>query len=557
MDASNSTGADVSGTEIKDNTLNNSTGVDVSGSEGANVEDTTVSGNDATGTTLVDATGSNGADISGTDVSNNNLTDSTGVDVSGSEGTSVGDTNFSGNDASGSTFVDVSDASGTEITGTNVSDNKLSNSTAVNVDGSSGTKIEDSTFDKNTVSDNSAIIDVKNSTNTGVTDTKFSNNNITGNSSVIEVIDSPDTNMTGNNMTDNNISEDSSDIEVIDSNININAPDLVKYYGSSDRFIVNVTRSDKSPVVNETVIIGINGKNYTRYTNEEGIASIAINLGSGEYDVLVSAGNSTVNAKVTVKTTVFGDDIVKVFRNGTQYWATFIDTKGNYLADGTAVQFNINGVLYTRYIKGTEGKAKLNINLGAGQYIITAINSVTGENHANNITVISKLVENRDLVKYYRNGSQYTVKVLDDNGNAVGAGVGVTFNINGVFYTRQTNASGIAKLNINLHPGDYVITAEYQGCKVSNNIKVLPVLTAKDLIKKYGTTNQFVAVLVDGHGKPYGGQSVSFNINGVIYQRTTDSAGHAKLNINLMAGQYIITSSYNGQNVANTVTVNA
>ena len=92
---------------------------------------------------------------------------------------------------------------------------------------------------------------------------------------------------------------------------------------------------------------------------------------------------------------------------------------------------------------------------------------------------------------------------------------------------------------------------------MSNSIKVLPVLTAKDLTKKYGSSNQFVAVLVDGHGKPYGGQSVSFNINGVIYHRTTDSAGHAKLNINLMAGQYIITSSYNGQNVANTVTVNA
>ena len=122
-------------------------------------------------------------------------------------------------------------------------------------------------------------------------------------------------------------------------------------------------------------------------------------------------------------------------------------------------------------------------------------------------------------------------------------------------YNRQTNESGIAKLNLNLPPGDYVITAEYQGCKVSNNIKVLPVLTAKDLTKKYGSSNQFVAVLVDGHGKPYGGQSVSFNINGVIYHRTTDSAGHAKLNINLMAGQYIITSSYNGSNISNKITI--
>lgn len=48
---------------------------------------------------------------------------------------------------------------------------------------------------------------------------------------------------------------------------------------------------------------------------------------------------------------------------------------------------------------------------------------------------------------------------------------------------------------------------------------------------------------------------ITFNINGVFYTRTTNNQGIAKLNINLQAGKYIITSSYNGLNVANTVTV--
>ena len=137
----------------------------------------------------------------------------------------------------------------------------------------------------------------------------------------------------------------------------------------------------------------------------------------------------------------------------------------------------------------------------------------------------------------------------------VGTGENVTFNINGVFYTRTTNESGIAKLNLNLPPGDYVITAEYKGCKVSNNIKVLPVLSAEDITMKYRDGTKFVATLVDGQGKPYAEQTVQFNINGVLYNRVTDSSGQAKLNINLIAGQYIITSSYNGANIANTVTV--
>ena len=211
--------------------------------------------------------------------------------------------------------------------------------------------------------------------------------------------------------------------------------------------------------------------------------------------------------------------------------------------------------MYDRKISGNNGLAKLNINLEQGQYIITSMNLETGENAANNVTVISRLIENKELVKYYRNGTQYTVKVIGDDGNAVGAGEIVTFNVNGVLYNRTTNESGIAKLNINLHPGDYIITAEYKDCRVSNNIKVLPVLTADDLTKKYGTPDQFIATLVDGQGKPYAGQTVKFNINGVFYTKTTEADGIACLNINLLPGEYIITSSYNGLNAANKVTI--
>ena len=340
----------------------------------------------------------------------------------------------------------------------------------------------------------------------------------------------------------------------IEDPIKVIAPDLVKYYNSSERFVVYVLLESKA-IANKTVSISINGLNYTRTTDNTGMASISLNLQSGNYSALVNVDNMTVKSSVTIKTTVNSTDIVKVFRNGTQYYATFLDSEGNYLKNGTNVLFNINGVLYDRKVSGDKGLARLNINLEQGKYIITAMNPVTGENVSNNITVLSRLVENADLIKYYRNSTQYTVKVIGDDGKAVGAGKTAKFNINGVFYERQTNESGIAKLNINLQPGDYIITAEYEGCFVANNITVLPVLSAKDLTKKYGTPNQFVATLVDGQGKPYAGQNITFNINGVFYDRTTDANGQAKLNIRLMPGEYIITSSYNGYNIANKITV--
>ena len=352
-------------------------------------------------------------------------------------------------------------------------------------------------------------------------------------------------------------------LEFENNSVNLIAPNVEKYYGGSERFYAYLVDYEGNPITNATVTIEINGVTYTKQTDENGSASIGLSLPVGDYNVTVGFNGTDeydaaqVFSNVTINSTVNGTDIVKVFRNATQYYATFRDGEGNYLTNGTDVRFNINGVMYDRKVSGDEGLARLNINLEAGDYIITAINIKTGEMSSNNITVISRLIENKNITKYYRNGTQYTVKVIGDDGNPVGAGENVTFNINGVFYTRQTNESGIAKLNINLEPGNYVITAEYKECRVSNNIEVLPVLSASDLTKTYGTPDQFVATLLDGQGNPYLDQIINFNINGVFYNRTTDGEGHAKLNINLMPGEYIITSMYNGCNIANTVKVNS
>ena len=337
----------------------------------------------------------------------------------------------------------------------------------------------------------------------------------------------------------------------------ITADNVTKYYGESERFVVVVTDYKGNPVAGKNVSFLINGVSYTRTTNAKGSASIPLNLISGHYNITVTVDNKNFTSEVNILPTVNGSDVVKVFRNGTHYFATFRDREGNYLKEGTAVRFNINGVMYDRKISGNEGLAKLNINLEQGEYIITAMNTVTGENAANKITVIPRLIENRDIVKYYRNATQYTVKVIGDDGKAVGAGEIVKFNINGVFYTRSTNESGIVKLNLNLQPGDYILTAEYGNCKVSNNIKILSVLSASDMSMKYRDGSKFTAKLVDGEGQAYAGQTVQFNINGVMYNRVTDSSGQAKLNINLMAGEYIITSSYNGSNIANTIAIAA
>ena len=339
------------------------------------------------------------------------------------------------------------------------------------------------------------------------------------------------------------------------------ANDTSLYYHNGTKLEAKLVDGNGKPLANKDIIFEINGVNYTRVSDDKGIARIAINLDAGEYPVNVYYNGSPTQAPsdtsvtVTVLSTVNGTDITKIFRNGTQYYATFRDGQGNYLADGTEVTFNINGVMYHRKVSGNKGLARLNINLDPGNYILTAINPVNGEMASNNITVLAQITENKDLVKYFRNDSQYRVKVLDSKGNAVGANQKVVFNINGVMYERFTDKDGYAQLKINLNPGDYVITADYNGSMVSNNIKVLPIITASDLVKKHGGPEPFKASIVDGQGKPVVGQNVTFNINGVMYNRLSDSNGVAKLNINLNAGEYIITSMYNNASIGNHVTV--
>ena len=292
--------------------------------------------------------------------------------------------------------------------------------------------------------------------------------------------------------------------------------------------------------------VRINGNPVPTVTNSRLVyeANNSFLYSNGEWKDLYLDKTTAVLKVYTVEFPIKTNDLVKIYKNESQFEA-------NVGVENATVNFKINGVGYNR-TTNKNGTAKLNINLNPGNYTITTtFNNLSVEN---SVCVISP-IESNDLVKYYRNASQYVVRILGPDGNYVGAGENVTFNVNGVLYTRQTNASGHAKLNINLEPGEYIITADYKGCMQSNKITVLSVLNASDITMKYLDGTQFKASLVDGQGNIYPNQYIQFNINGMLYYRLTDSTGTAKLNIRLMPGEYIITSSYNGQNIANTIKI--
>ena len=251
---------------------------------------------------------------------------------------------------------------------------------------------------------------------------------------------------------------------------NVSAPDLVKYYGNPKKFNVTVLGNDKA-ITNKSVYITINGVTYERLTDENGVASLNIRLNSGYYDVNVKVDELAINASVTIKSTVSGEDLTKIYRNDTQYSAVFYDNEGNPLKN-TIVSFNVNGVFYNK-LTDSNGIATLNINLPVGEYIITAINPDTGDMHSNNITVLSHFIEHGDFEKIYNTPAPYVIKICDGAGNVCVAGEIVLFNINGVFYNRTSDDNGNVALNINLMPGEYIITDCYMEELVSDKITVL------------------------------------------------------------------------------------
>jgi len=345
----------------------------------------------------------------------------------------------------------------------------------------------------------------------------------------------------------------------IDSiNTVIKADNISMYYHDGTKLIAMLTDSNNNILSNESINIYVNGLKYTRHTNENGFISFNLGLNSGNYLVnLEFEGkgnyiNSSCEVYVDIKSSVDSYNLTKYYKNLSQFSTTIRDFDGNPIAN-KEVMMNINGVFYYR-TTDSNGDVRLNINLDSGNYILTITNPLTGENSASYITVLSRLVENKDLVKYYRNASRYSVKVLDEKGSPMG-GVNVTFNINGVFYTRLTNSEGVVSLAINLNPGKYIITAQYGDSKVSNTITVLSIIKANDITMKYRDGTKFKATILDGYGNPYPNQSVTFNINGVFYIRITDINGIAKLNINLQAGKYIITTMFNGLCESNTIEI--
>ena len=288
------------------------------------------------------------------------------------------------------------------------------------------------------------------------------------------------------------------------------------------------------------------------------VVSFDDDVETGDLDVDPPSGIDDINnvtyskSEDTREPVIYGEDLSMYYKNGSRYEVSiYQDGKIiNSQNNDSKVIFNVNGVNYTKEL--VNGKASIGINLNSGNYTITTFYHYTDglATKTNNIEVLSTIQAN-DVVKFFRNGTQYCAKFLDGCGSPL-VNASVIFNINGVFYKKQTDDNGMAKLNINLFPGEYILTAIHlNGEEKANIIKVLTTISAEDISLIENKSGVFVLKTHDG------ARNVSITINGVEYIVQTDDGGVATLNVYLSKGNHAVLSKNlnSGEEVFNTIYV--
>ena len=354
------------------------------------------------------------------------------------------------------------------------------------------------------------------------------------------------------------------DIKVL--GIEINAPDVEKYFKGSQKLVITVKDSEGKALAGEKLLISIDGKEYDATTNASGIATFDLDMAAGKYTAEIALNTTKASANITIKSTVPEENGTesKVANNG--FEAKFIDSEGNPLAN-TSVVMSVNGknITKTTDANGIAKLTKSEIGSKAGTYTITAYNLATNETAVYNVTIINRLTGNKNINMYYFDGTKYSVNVYGDDGKLVGKNQIVVVKIGKKTYKVKTDAKGKATLKIpnTFTPGKYTITATYKDQTVKNTLKVKQNLKTKKTVKVKKSAKKLVLkATLKNDKKAVKKQKITFKFKGKTYKAKTDKKGIAKVTIKknvikkLKAGKkYSLKVTYLKNTVKSTVKV--
>ena len=343
----------------------------------------------------------------------------------------------------------------------------------------------------------------------------------------------------------------------------IKAVDVTKYYKGNTVYSATFLDSQGNVLSYNNVTLSVNGKTYTKKTDNNGVVSVSFDLPIGKYNVVATNPENgyKLSTSYTVLPTISANNFKKVAEDNKKFTAKFLKSNGKALSK-TYVKFEANGKTY-KVKTDSKGKASILLKtLKKGTYDIVCYNT-DGTTKTCKIEVYNK-VSTKLYTNLYtilkNNKKTIKVKLLNGLGYAPNSGKIINIILNGKTYHEKTNTKGIAYFKLpSLKKGTYTIKYEYVGnahLKASSASSKLSVISSKDskLSVKSTTTfgqgaNTEFKLSVKSDSIPVINEKVIFSVNKKSYTKTTNSKGIASLPIDLGIGSYTIKCSVKSDNL--------
>ncbi len=275
----------------------------------------------------------------------------------------------------------------------------------------------------------------------------------------------------------------------------IQTESLHKICKDNNSFSARLCTKNNQAIADKQIRFLINGVNYTRATDGNGVASLGISLDPGVYpiDIFFDGDDNYQPTKdrntVHINPKIVTSDLSMAQGDGKKFQVKVTDYNDNPLV-GVNVTFSINGVDYNRNTDDN-GIAQLSINLDQGNYIIQT--KVLETNVKNNIIIsekpkIATRMEGTNVTKTYGDSTYYQCAVYANN-ERIRDSVNIT--VNGTTYTKTADTDGLYKLNLNLNPGQYNINAKFLGNSDYLSSSVTNTITVNKAPEKPKCTNPY------------------------------------------------------------------
>lgn len=335
----------------------------------------------------------------------------------------------------------------------------------------------------------------------------------------------------------------------------VKAANITKYYNGDTKYTATFFTSQGKALSKVFVNVTVNGKIYTKKTNNKGVVSLNVNLKPGTYKITakdpITGYALTTNFKIL--STINAENLNKVAGDGKKFTAKFLKANGKALAN-KYVKFKIKGKIH-KVRTNSKGEARLSLDgLDAGTYKVVCYNN-DALSRAYTVKIF-KIATTKMTVKSYtffpNDKKEIRIKFSTSLGDDSNSGKIIKIKIGDKTYSKKTDADGIINFKLpSINKGIYNVQYKYAGNKFfksSSSNRVITVYndTSKTRLKIVGTSSfgygagTLLKVAYSADSVPLVNRDVTFHIDGKTFIEMTDNKGIASIPIDLKIGSYTV-----------------